>query len=109
MTSRLCPDGGRMIKVPAAILAAFLFPGGALGQPACGRMETVIEGFRIEHGEVPQIEMRSGSGDRLIVLANPQTGSWSLFVLPSSNETVACLVSTGSEFTATRGQPGRSS
>lgn len=98
-----------MTKLFAAILAAFLFLGPAHGQPACGRVEAVIEGFRLEHGEVPQVEMRDAGGHRLILLANPQTGSWSLFVLPPSNETVACLVATGGGFGAAARRPGRTS
>lgn len=98
-----------MTKLFAAILAALLFPGTAHAQPACGRAEAVIEGFRLEHGEVPQIEMRDSGGRRLILLANPRTASWSLFVLPPSNETVACLVATGSAFGAAPPRPGRTS
>ena len=98
-----------MTKFAAAILAAFLFSGPAYGQPSCGRIEAVIEGFRLEHGEVPQVEMRDASGRRFIVLANPRTGSWSMFVRPASNELIACLVATGNEFGAAVSPPGRSS
>ena len=98
-----------MILLFAAILAAFLFLGAAQAQPACGRAEAVIEGFRLEHGEVPQVEMRDAGGHRLVLLANPQTGSWSLFILPSSNETMACLVATGRDFAAATRRPGRTS
>jgi hypothetical protein len=98
-----------MTKLFAAIVAAFSFFGPADAQTACGRAEAMIEGFRLEHGEVPQVEMRDSGGHRLILLANPQTGSWSLFVLPQANETVACLVAIGGEFGTAERRPGRSS
>jgi hypothetical protein len=98
-----------MIKLFAATLAAFLFAGAAYGQPACGPAAAAIESFRLQHGEVPQIEMRDAGGHRLILLANPQTRSWSLFVLPASNETVACLVATGGDFGSAGREPGRTS
>jgi hypothetical protein len=98
-----------MIKLSAATLAAFLFAGAAHGQQACGPAVATIEGFRLQHGEVPQIEMRDASGHRLIIVANPRTRSWSLFVLPASNETVACLVATGGDFGGAGRAPGRTS
>jgi hypothetical protein len=98
-----------MTKLFAAILAAFSFPVPAQAQPACAPVDTIIESLLLQHGEVPQAEMRDAGGHRLILLANPQTGSWSLFVLPRSNETVACVVATGGEFGAAVRQPGRTS
>lgn len=79
------------------ILAAVV-PASAGAQQACAPMTAVFERFRAEHGEVPAVAMQDRHGNRLIVLANPATRSWSMFVLPSTNDAFACLVAAGNEF-----------
>jgi hypothetical protein len=98
-----------MTKLLAAIPAAFLFVAPAAAQPACGPLETALEVFRAQHGEVPYVTMRDAGGNRLIVLANPETRSWSLLVLPSTSDAVACLVATGQDIAPVSKEKGRSS
>jgi hypothetical protein len=98
-----------MIKLLAAISAAFLFVTPAAAEPACGPLEAALEVFRAQHGEVPYVTMRDAGGSRLIVLANPETRSWSLLVLPPTSDAIACLVATGRDIAPAVKDRGRSS
>ena len=98
-----------MIRPFAAIPAAFLSVAPATAQPVCGALEAALEVFRAQHGEVPYVTMRDASGSRLIVLANPETRSWSLLVLPAASDAVACLVATGRDIAPAVKDRGRSS
>lgn len=98
-----------MTKLLAAILVAFLLVTPVLAQPACGPLETALEVFRAQHGEVPYVTMRDAGGNRLIVLANPETRSWSLLVLSPTSGAVACLVATGQDIAPVLREKGRSS
>jgi hypothetical protein len=98
-----------MAKASAAILAAFLFVRPAAADPVCGPLEAALEFFRLQHGEVPYVTMRDAAGHRLIVLANPETRTWSLLVLPRPSEAAACLVATGNDIAPLQGPTGRAS
>ena len=91
----------------AAILAAFLFVGAAEAGPVCGPVRSALEVFQVQHGEVPYITMRDGAGTRLIVLANPDTRTWSLLVLSAGSEAVACLIATGTDIALIERRAGR--
>lgn len=84
-----------MIRSIAATLAAFLLAGPAAGEPACGPLDVALDVFRVQNGEVPLITMRDAAGRRLMILANPETGAWSMLVLATTPENIACLVATG--------------
>jgi len=98
-----------MIRLLAAIPAAFLFVAPAVAEPACGPLEVALEVFRAQHGEVPYVTMRDASGSRLIILANPETRSWSLLVLPATSDAMACLVATGRDIAPALKERGRMS
>jgi hypothetical protein len=98
-----------MTKLSAAISAAILFVAPAAAEPACGALDAALELFRERHGEVPYVEMRNAGGHRLIILANPETRSWSLLVVPATAEAVACLVATGDGIAPARARAGRNS
>lgn len=98
-----------MIRPLAAILAAFLLVRPVLAEPVCGPLEMALEAFRLRHGEVPYVTMRDAAGNRLIVLANPDTRSWSLLVVPPTADAAACLVATGQGIVPASRVPGRTS
>jgi len=98
-----------MTKLRAAILAVIFFVVPAAAEPTCGSLEAALEVFRGRHGEVPYVEMRDAGGSRLIILANPETRSWSLLVMPATSDAVACLVATGEGIAPARPRPGRNS
>ncbi len=81
-----------------ACTLATVLPGSADAQQACAPMRAVFERLRVEHGEIPAVAMLDQRGNRLVILANPATRSWSMFVLPSGGDAFACLVATGHEF-----------
>jgi hypothetical protein len=93
----------------AAIVAAFLSVEAARAEPVCGPIQSALEVFRAQHGEVPYVSMRDGAGNRLIVLANPESRSWSLLVVPAGSEAIACLVATGTDIAPAQGRKGRES
>lgn len=93
----------------AAILAAFLFSGAAAAEPVCGSVQAALEVFRSQHGEVPYVSMRDGAGNRLIVLANPASRSWSLLIVPAGSGEVACLLATGTDIVPIQRHPGKES
>jgi hypothetical protein len=93
----------------AAILAALLSVGAAEAEPVCGPVQAALELFEAQHGEVPYVSMRDGAGNQLIVLANPQSRSWSLLVMPAGSEAIACLVATGTDIAPAQGRKGRES
>lgn len=98
-----------MTRPLAAILAAFLFVRPVAAETVCGPLDVAIEAFRVRHGEVPYATMRDHAGRRLVVLANPETRSWSMLVLSQAPETVACLVSAGHDIAPMERVPGRRS
>jgi hypothetical protein len=98
-----------MTRLPAAVSAAFLFVAPAVAQTACGPLEAALEVFRARHGEVPSVTMRDAGGRRLILLANPETRSWSLLVLPAGSEAIACLVAKGNDLAPVQRPSGRTS
>lgn len=98
-----------MTRPLAAILAAFLLVRTASAEPVCGPLEMALEAFRLRHGELPYVTMRDAAGNRLIVLANPDTRSWSLLVVPPTSDAAACLVATGQDIAPMSQVPGRTS
>jgi hypothetical protein len=98
-----------MTRLSAAIVAAFLLVPAAAAEPVCGPVEAALEVFRVQHGELPYVEMRDAAGNRLVILANPETRSWSLLVRPAASEAIACLVASGRDIAPLQGRSGRSS
>lgn len=94
--------------IGTGILVALL-PVSAGAQQACAPTTAVLERFRTEHGEIPAIAMLDQRGNRLVVLVNPATRSWSMFALPSANDALACLIAAGHEFGPGNLPPGRQS
>lgn len=93
----------------AAISAAFLFVGSAAAEPVCGSVQVALDVFRSRHGEVPSLSMRDGAGNRLIVLANPESRSWSLLVVPAGSDAIACLLATGTDIAPMPRRTGKES
>ena len=79
----------------------------AQAQIPCAPVENVFTALRDGFGEVPQAQGEDRYGNQVYILANPDTGSWSIVVIPADDPMHACLAIGGEGFRLTDQNPGR--
>lgn len=84
---------------------ALVAPVHAQTPTTCARHADVIIHLSSNFGEVPVIEGTSNNGRQMMTFANIETGTWTMVI--RVNETVSCLLATGTKFKALPAIGGR--
>lgn len=81
------------LSLTAAAFLAMCSPAHAQQQQLCGPVDTVMAGFKEEHGETPAMTGLSQRGYVLAVVVNPATGGFSVFRVTADG--LACIIDAG--------------
>jgi hypothetical protein len=71
--------------------------------PKCAPFGLVLANMREKHGEVVSVRALNKQRNALVIFANPQTGSWTAFVVTPDGK--ACGVDSGEGFDKYIGEP----
>lgn len=77
----------------ATVAATLAAPAVAQQQPLCGPMAELLPAFEEQYGETPLFTGLSASGFIMTIIANPESGTFSVFRVDTYG--VACLLDIG--------------
>lgn len=89
------------VALLSAVLVAFAFPAAAQG--TCAPPKEMAEFLERQYGEVPVMAAMAENDAPVMILANPETGTWTFVILTPG---AACAVMSGEDFEAIKIETG---
>lgn len=84
-----------MARLSAALVAVFLCLTPAAHAAECAPGDEMLAALQEQHGEVPAHRGVLNNGNLMIVVANPESGSFTILVIPPEAGGVVCIVAAG--------------
>ena len=94
-----------MARIFAALVVVFLCLTGQAHASNCAPADEILDALQLQHGEVPSYRGLLSNGNLFLVVTSPETGSFTLLVIPPQEGDLACVLAAGVGFTSMTAPP----